>query len=339
MERGRALSPRRTSAPSILTKAASSAWTSNRQRAGHTSARHGPEAGEDVAPLPLEEIAPRAPDQARARRPASALEHVLLAEMRLGILLVRVAHEPGIRLERVGHPLPHVADHLPAADRTVAGRQRAHVERSAGAVVEIGARGRRRRVAPGETPLAARGRVERGRHLPLRLGGEPPARPAAERLRLVPVHVHDRVPRLEGPQQVEAALAPATAGALPEQRMLGALAAAPVPAAPSPALATPIAAVVDEALELRVGDGRRGDPERLDLDGVRPLLVVEDERLVGFGAPRGTAAGGGDVARAETGIDGGRRRGRGGEAWRPRGAQRLEDRRQGLALHVLLQPG
>src|SRR3989442_10937019 len=63
MERGRALSPRRTSASSILRKAASSAWTSNRQRAGHTSARHGPKAGEDVAPLPLEEIAPGAPDR------------------------------------------------------------------------------------------------------------------------------------------------------------------------------------------------------------------------------------------------------------------------------------
>src|SRR5919204_2381869 len=244
MERGRAVSPRRTSSSSILTKAASSAWTSNRQRGVVTSACRRPEAGEDIPAVALEEVAPRGADEARARGPASALEHVLGAEVRLRILAVGVAHEPRVRFEGIRHPLPHVADHLPAADRTVARRQRAYVERAAGAVIEIRALGRGWPVAPGEPTLASGRRLERGGHLPLRLGGQSPPGPSTERFGLVPVDVHDRVPRFERHEQIEPSLEPASVLTLPEQRMLGALTPAPVPAAPSPALATPIAAVV-----------------------------------------------------------------------------------------------
>src|SRR5207253_8528353 len=106
----------------------------------------------------------------------------------------------------------------------------------------------------------------------------------------------------------------------PEERMLRPLAPPPVPAAPPPPCAPPIAALVDEGLELRVGDRRRGDPERLDLDGMRPLLVVEDERLVAIGAQHQGAAGDSDVVRAELGIDGRRAAGR-MEARRTRVAQ------------------
>src|SRR5205823_15096536 len=236
-------------------------------------ARRGPEAGEDVASLTLEEVAPRAADQARARRPAPALEYVLLAEMRLGVFLVGIAGESRIRLKRVGDPFPDVADHLPAADRTVAVGQRAHVDRPTGEEVEVRALAGRGRVAPGEAMISSGRGIEGGRHLPFHLGGQPPPRPAAERLRLVPVHVHDRLPGIERHEQIEPPLEPAATPLLaPEERMLGPLAPAPVPAAPAPPFAPPIAAVVDEGLELRVGDGRRGDPERLDLDGMRPLL-------------------------------------------------------------------
>src|SRR5207237_1774733 len=147
---------------------------------------------------------------------------------------------------------------LPTADGTVARRQCAHVERAGRAVIEIRALGCRRRVSPGKATLASGRRLKRGGHLPLGLGGQPPPGPPTERFRLVPVDVHDRVPRLERHEQFEPSLEPAAALALPEQRMLGALAPAPVPAAPAPALTTPIAAVVDEGLALRVRDGRRG---------------------------------------------------------------------------------
>src|SRR5437667_6027446 len=116
----------------------------------------------------LVKIAPGAPDQAGARRPAPALEHPLLAEVRLGILLVGIADVPGIRLEGVRHPLPRVAEHLSAADRAVASRQRADVDASPRPVVEIGPLGPGRLVAPREAALAARCGVERGRPLPLR---------------------------------------------------------------------------------------------------------------------------------------------------------------------------
>ncbi len=187
--------------------------------------------------------------------------------------------------------------------------------------------------------LASRRGIDGGRHLPFRLGGQPPPRPAAERLRLVPVHVHDRMPWIERHEPIESSLEPAAGPLLaPEERMLDRLPPAPVPAAPAPPFAPPIAAVVDEGLELRVGDGRRGDPERLDSDGMCPLLVVEDERLVGIGAEHEGAAGDGDVVRAELGID--RRRATGRiEARGPRIAQGLEDRRQVLGVHVLVQRG
>src|SRR5262249_38722404 len=161
-------------------------------------------------------------------------------------------HEARIRRERVRDPLPDVADHLPTADGAVAGRQRAHVDGAAGAVVQVRALGRRRRIAPGESTLASRRRIERRRELPLRLGRQPPPRPATERLGLVPVDVHDRVPRLERLAQIEPSLEPPPSVLMPEQRMLRALTATPIPAASAPAFATPIAVVVDEGLELRV---------------------------------------------------------------------------------------
>src|SRR5207247_10908955 len=147
--------------------------------------------------------------QWRARRPAPGLEYVLLADMRLGVFLVGIAGEPRIRLERVGDPFPDVADHLPAADRTVAAGQRADVDGSTSEVVEVRALGLRRCLAPGEAMLTSRRGIESGRHLPFRLGRQPPPRPTAERLRLVPVHVHYRMPGIERDEQIDSPPAPA----------------------------------------------------------------------------------------------------------------------------------
>src|SRR5262249_61653056 len=153
--------------------------------------------------------------------------------VRLRILLVRTAHEARIRRERVRAPLPDVADHLPTADGAVAGRQRAHVDGAAGAVVQVRALGRRRRIAPGESTLASRRRIERRRELPLRLGRQPPPRPATERLGLVPVDVHDRVPRLEPLPQNGPSPRPPPSLPLPEQPQAPPPAAAPTPTPPA----------------------------------------------------------------------------------------------------------
>src|SRR5262245_34078832 len=101
------------------------------------------------------EVAPRAPDEARARGPAAPAQHLLEPEVRHGIFAVRIAYEPGIGVERIVHPLPDVADHLAAAHRAVTLRQGANVDRPARAEIEAGARRRRHVVTPGEPALDA----------------------------------------------------------------------------------------------------------------------------------------------------------------------------------------
>lgn len=73
----------------------------------------------------------------------------------------------GLCRSYVGDPLPHVADHLTAADGAVAGAQRPDVDRAAGPVIEIRAARRRWVVAPGEPPLGAGRRLEGCGHFPL----------------------------------------------------------------------------------------------------------------------------------------------------------------------------
>src|SRR2546422_1690711 len=225
----------------------SSAWTSRRHGIALASERHRAEPGKDVSPVAHVEISPRAADDAGAGRPAPAAQHLLLAEVRLRVLLVRIALEAGIGLKGVRDPLPDVADHLPAAGGAVALGQRAHVDGPAGAEVQARAGGRRCVVAPGETPLAAGRRLDRRCDLPLGLGWQAPASPAAVRVRLVPVDVHDRMPWRKRCHGVEAALVPAAIVApRPEDWMLGLLAAPPVPAPPIPELPPTVAAVVHE---------------------------------------------------------------------------------------------
>src|SRR5262249_54409693 len=130
------------------------------------------------------------------------------------------------------------------------------------------------------------------------------ARPPAEGLRFVPVHVRHRMPCRQRHDRVEATLAPSTVTRLlPEERMIDGSTAAPVPASPAPQFTAAIPAVVDEARELRVCDWRRANPERGHLDLVRPPLVVEDEWFVGGRAETESAARDVDVARRIRRID------------------------------------
>src|SRR6185503_6946372 len=72
------------------------------------------------------------------------------------------------------------------------------------------------------------------------------------------------------------------AAAPPVGRTLGPGGQTPRPARLAPQLAASVAAVVHEAGELRLRDGAPRDAEGTNLDRVRPLLVVEDERLAGI---------------------------------------------------------
>src|SRR5262249_60450505 len=100
--------------------------------------------------------------------------------------------------------------------------------------------------------------------------------------RLFPFACAARRPRRGGFQGAEAPPVPATAvTARPEEWMLDHCTAPPVPAAPIPQLTPAVAAVVHEGLELGMGHRRRGNFEGSNFDGGCPLLVVEDEGLVG----------------------------------------------------------
>src|SRR5262249_55247674 len=212
----------------------------NIEQTGHrrlASERHGAKAGEDVSPLAHVEVSPRAADEPRAGRPASTAQHLLLAEIWLRVLLVGIALEAGVGLKRIRDPLPDIADHLPAARGAVALGQGAHVDRPARAEVEARANGRRRLVPPRKAPLVAGRWLDRRRHLPLGLGRQAPAGPAAVRVGLVPVDVHDRMPRLERSHGVEAPLVPAAAvPARPEEWMLDRPPAPPGPTRAGPRL-------------------------------------------------------------------------------------------------------
>src|SRR5262249_50476317 len=96
-------------------------------------------------------------------------EDLLGAEEGRRVFLVRIALESRIRIKRGVDPLPDVTDHLTTSDRTVAGRQRSDVDRVGGAIIEIRALGCRRVVAPWESTLLTRRRIERRRHFPFGL--------------------------------------------------------------------------------------------------------------------------------------------------------------------------
>src|SRR5215831_14066313 len=81
----------------------------------------GAEAGEDVAAVRRVEVAPAVGDEPRGGGEASAAQHLVGSEPGLGVLVVGIAHELPIRLERAGSPLPDVPDHLPATAEAVSG--------------------------------------------------------------------------------------------------------------------------------------------------------------------------------------------------------------------------
>ncbi len=137
------------------------------------------------------------------------------------------------------------------------------------------------------------------------LGGEPSAGPPAVRLSLVPVHVHHRVPRLERHDDAESGLVPTPeVTANPEERVLAALPPTPVPPAAPPHLAPPISAVVDERPELGIRHRCRRDPKWPHLDGMSPLLIVEQEPLIALGPRPERPAWHRDVVGAPVSIDG-----------------------------------
>ena len=90
--------------------------------------------------------------------------------------------------------------------------------------------------------------------------------------------------RLQVAQFVEVVALPPLRRSLPVDRMLRIDPAPPLPALIIPQPLILVAPVIDEGGKLLLGHGAPGDGEGLQLDGVRPLLVIEHEGLVPFGA-------------------------------------------------------
>src|SRR5262249_5021083 len=102
---------------------------------------------------------------------------------------------------------------------------------------------------------------------------------------------------VEGPPTIEVPTEPAARIAPPIDRILRMDALSPLPTLSVPQLGALITIVVHEGRELRLRDGCTGDGEGLDLDQVRPFLVIEDERFVRRSSQEERAAGHKYVAR------------------------------------------
>src|SRR2546428_106701 len=145
------------------------------------------EAGDDLPALRQVPVAERVADRDRARRPRAAAQHlVALAEVNLGVLAVGEGDEPRVGREVARRPLPHVADHLVAAEEAPPARVGADGGGCEGPLVQGGVVLAGGHVAPRVTARDAGLQVPRGGLLPLGLGGEPPPRPARVRRGLEP---------------------------------------------------------------------------------------------------------------------------------------------------------
>src|SRR2546427_11083273 len=98
--------------------------------------------------------------------------------------------------------------------------------------------------------------------------------------------------RLQGYPAVEIApQPPAGALPLPIYRMFGGRTLPPAPAFLAPEFATLIALILNEGRKLRLCDRCPRNREWLDVDRMRPLLVVKNKRFPGQGSQQKAAAG------------------------------------------------
>src|SRR5262249_28486124 len=216
----------------------------------------------------------------RGPRPA-AQDLVPLAEVDLRVLRVRERDEAGVGPEVARSPLPHVAQHLVAAEVADAPRIRADRGGGEGGLVEIGEVRRGGGVAPGMAAGGSALEVPGRGLLPLRLGGESLAGPAGVRVGLVPADVDHGLIECERTQTAEDELAPALVVHPPPLcGMAGSALGSPSPRLGCPQLATAIPAVLEEAKKLSVADGAEVDPKTRQVDLVSGTLVVVSEAAI-----------------------------------------------------------
>src|SRR5262245_39690658 len=90
--------------------------------------------------------------------------------------------------------------------------------------------------------------------------------------------------RLERSPTIEVTAQPTVAFALPVHRVFNLARLSPLPASRTPQIGAPVPIVRDKSGELGLGHRWTGDGKRQQRDRVRPLFVVEHERLVSVGS-------------------------------------------------------
>ena len=237
-------------------------------RPGHpvirrSTRRTRPEPGPHVAPVGRVEVSPCVPQQPRPRRPAAAAQHLVRRRTTARVLLVRVgARSRGTARSR--------SPSTPRRCRSSGGSRRAVPRRASAPRRSSPGRGRRGSPASASAARRPRGSGASARtvaaaaaRLPLGLGRQPAAGPAAVRLGLVPVDVDHRPVRLQRHPAVEVARAasrPRRAASTPGARPPAASRQAQPGVGPQ--LAAAVAAVLDERGELGLGHRRARDGER-----------------------------------------------------------------------------
>src|SRR3990172_6047892 len=241
--------------------------------------------GEHIAPVGSVEIAPGVAQQRRARRMTAAAQHLVVAEPRLRVFLIRVANEVRIRVEPVRGPFPNVAEQLAAAPRAVPRLERSHICRGVAGAEKIGARGIGSLVTPWVSALALR-IARRGRRglFPLGLARQPASGPAAPRICLVPVDVDDRRVKRQRLQPVVDAVLPRASLPDPINGCSGERRIAPLPACIAPPVAPLVSTGVDECGKFAVGDRGARNRKRGEGDAGGPPFLVENETPARWGA-------------------------------------------------------
>ena len=82
--------------------------------------RAGAKSCPNIATIRRIKVSPGVADKARRGRPAAAAQHLVGAEPRFRVFLIRIRDKSGIRHQIVSSPFPDVAKHLPTTKGTVA---------------------------------------------------------------------------------------------------------------------------------------------------------------------------------------------------------------------------
>src|SRR5262245_23604032 len=208
----------------------------------------------------------------------------MIAEPRFRVLFVWTRLETRIWTEVRRGPLPGVADHLTTAEGAVAQRHLVYVDTPWRAPIQVGSISGRLLFPPRIGSLAVfdnltvRREFRTSSHLPFGLGRKSTTGPAAVRFGFIPVDVNHRGSVTESQPLIESPAEPRPIRlASPVHRVLSILGFSPPPACLTPQPGSTVTTIIHECGKLSFSDGGLRNRERLEVDDVLRLFVVERE--------------------------------------------------------------